>query len=526
MAADDENKAGTPEPPRFFIGSFLLESLTTGMYVEPRDCVREYVQNGLDAIESARATKVLRPDAGEIRIVVDGDRIAIHDDGISIPAENVMETLTSIGASKKALRRNAGFRGIGRLAGIAYCDTLEYRCKAKGETSASILRFDAAAIREALAKGDTDVEGTFKASISLQPAEPAPADEHGTEVRMIGIPAALEELRSIGSLTEYLSTVAPIDYRDGWSGRRAVMEQAVRTGIGIPTVSLRIGTALDELSPLLKPFTDSTLAGGGKSTKLTDVRFFAGGDEPGRRWWGWYAKTPLYGQLVDPTVAGLRVRVRNIQLDGTEIMSRIFMKRGPSFVRLVPWHVGEIFVEALKVVPNARRDGFEDTPEWRDLADEIFAQVNPLIDDAYTASKSRSGGPKTFAKIDADVLSKIDLAETQAKAEPTPELPDPEQVEKVAKAARTRARGLLGRLEKLDLDEYTDDQQLNIREGISRLKDITGEQRSRPPRTSPATVERTYPELLDQVFDVLSSVLDTRTFQKVRKALVDRFSEE
>lgn len=528
MTDNAEIEVQAPSPRRFLVGSFLLESLTTGMYVEPRDCIREYVQNGLDAIESARSARQLRPHDGAIRITVDvdGDVIRIADDGVGIPAENVVETLTSIGASKKELRRNAGFRGIGRLAGIAYCDTLEFRCKAKGETEATVLRFDAAAIRDALATGATDVEAMFRTSVTLGDPEPASVDEHGTEVRMIGISEAPPELRSVGSITEYLSSVAPIDYREGWSGRRHVMVHAHRTGIPIPIVELSVGTGPADMCPVYKPLTDSTIAGKNKTTKLTEIRFFEGGDVPGRRWWGWYAQTPLYGQIVDPNVAGLRVRVRNIQLDGTDIMMRVFQKRGISFARLVQWHVGEIFIEALKVVPNARRDGFEDTPEWRHLADEIFLQVNPLIDAAYAATRSRSGGPQTYARIDADILSKIDVAEQQARAEPAPDAPaDTQQIEKTAKAARLRARKFLDRLQKLDLDEYGDEEQLNLREAMARLKEIGGEVLPRPVRAVAPSVDKPYPELLDQVFEVLSGVLDTRTYQKARRALIDRFSE-
>jgi hypothetical protein len=520
-----------PEPPRFFVGSFLLESLTTGMYIEPRDCIREYVQNGLDAIESARNSRprLLNPEAGTIKVMVDtdGDMIRIVDDGVGIPAENVWETLTSIGASKKELRRSAGFRGIGRLAGIAYCDTLEFRCKAKGETHTTVLRFNAVAIREALSKGESDVEGAFRASISMGEAELAPADRHGIEVRMIGIADAPSELRSVGDITEYLSTVAPIDYREGWSGRRAVLEHATRVGIGVPVISLRIGTGEADLQQVYKPIPDSTIAGKGRSTKLTDIRFFAGGEVSGRRWWGWFADTPLYGQIVDANVAGIRVRVRNISLDGTDIMTRIFLKRGPSFGRLVQWHVGEIFVEALKVIPNARRDGFEDTPEWRDLAEEIFLQVDPLMSAAHAATKSRSGGPTTYARIDADVLSKIEVVEQQLRAEPAADAGvDPQQLEKVAKAARLRARKFLEKLEKLDLEEYGEEEQLNLREGMARLKEVGGETRTRPARAPATPTTGTYPELLDQVFEVLSGVLDTRTYQKARKALIERFSED
>lgn len=527
MASQPPVAAASPsEAPRFFVGSFLLESLTTGMYIEPRDCVREYVQNGLDAIESARAARQLRPNGGRVTIIVDkpGDVLSIRDSGLSIPTENVWETLTSIGASKKALRRNAGFRGIGRLAGIAYCDLLEFRCKAKGETTATVLRFDAAAIREVLRTGESDVDGAFRASITMGESIPAPAEEHWTEVRLTGLDNAPDELVSVGRLTDYLVNVAPLKYRDAWSAADIVVEHAGTAGVPIPTIELMIGTSEADLQELRKPHADSVMAGRNRATKLTDIAFLEGGNTTGRRWWGWYAKTHLFGTVQDEKLAGIRVRVRNIQLDGVDIMTRIFAERGVSHGRLLNWYVGEIFIDAISVIPNARRDGFEDTPEWRELAKEIFEQVNPLMDAAYTASRSRSG-TKTFARIDADILSQVEhIEQTATQPEAADDAEESKRREKVSKAAKSKARTLAKRLEALDLDDYSEDEQVAIREATVRLRDVGGETRSRPPRETDQEDERSYPQLLDTVFDVLSGVLDTRTFQKARRALLDRFT--
>src|SRR3546814_2614196 len=77
--------------------------------------------NAFDAIRSSRDGSVALQAPPRIDIVVSesGDGfIQIRDNGASITAERVWETLTSIGSSRKTARRQAGFRGIGRLAGI------------------------------------------------------------------------------------------------------------------------------------------------------------------------------------------------------------------------------------------------------------------------------------------------------------------------------------------------------------------------------------------------------------------------
>src|SRR4051812_47871702 len=105
------------------IGSFMLETITLGMYGEPAHTIREYVQNAFDSIRAARRSTYPRME-GKVTIVFEADGIVIRDDGLGIPSDQVWVTLTSVGASKKERERDAGFRGIGRLAGMAYCDEL------------------------------------------------------------------------------------------------------------------------------------------------------------------------------------------------------------------------------------------------------------------------------------------------------------------------------------------------------------------------------------------------------------------
>jgi hypothetical protein len=51
------------------IGAFVLETLTLGMYGEPRHTLREYVQNSFDAIRAAQRTRFLK-DRGKVTISI------------------------------------------------------------------------------------------------------------------------------------------------------------------------------------------------------------------------------------------------------------------------------------------------------------------------------------------------------------------------------------------------------------------------------------------------------------------------
>ena len=108
------------------IGKFTLETLTTGMYDSPKDIYREYIQNAVDSIDNAITQGILKPGKDAIDIKIDRTNacITITDNGTGVSAEKAQEYLLNIGDSVKFNTNNRGFRGIGRLAGLAYCDEL------------------------------------------------------------------------------------------------------------------------------------------------------------------------------------------------------------------------------------------------------------------------------------------------------------------------------------------------------------------------------------------------------------------
>ena len=119
------------------IGVNLIEILTTGMYKDARTIYREYVQNSCDALDKI--------GGGKIEITIDADKgyICIEDDGCGISAADFEETLKNIAQSEKSSAVDKGFRGIGKLCGLAYCDKLIFTATAQGENISNSMHFDA-----------------------------------------------------------------------------------------------------------------------------------------------------------------------------------------------------------------------------------------------------------------------------------------------------------------------------------------------------------------------------------------------
>ena len=126
-----------------FFGGFVLETLTIGMYGEARNAIREYIQNGFDSVQRAIELEILRAGSGliEIELASDLNSLLIRDNGAGLPAKSAATVLTRVGASGKSHRKNAGFRGIGRLAGIVFSDTVTFTTKVRGEREADDRNF-------------------------------------------------------------------------------------------------------------------------------------------------------------------------------------------------------------------------------------------------------------------------------------------------------------------------------------------------------------------------------------------------
>ncbi len=129
-----------PERVRFRkedIGGELLPILTTGLYRNKLDTLREYVQNAIDARSS------------HIELVIDPDTIMVADDGIGMTFDDAKKAIR-LGISEKSPLENVGFRGIGIYSAFNLCDALDIYTRAAGERDCYIIHFDFKRIRGAL----------------------------------------------------------------------------------------------------------------------------------------------------------------------------------------------------------------------------------------------------------------------------------------------------------------------------------------------------------------------------------------
>jgi len=119
------------------IGGELLAILSKGLYTNPLDCIREYVQNAVDA------------QAKSVTIKITGNSVVILDNGQGMSLEELVQA-RQFGLSRKSLTEHVGFRGIGIYSGFDLCNRLVITAKKANEANSHILEFDFGAMKEQL----------------------------------------------------------------------------------------------------------------------------------------------------------------------------------------------------------------------------------------------------------------------------------------------------------------------------------------------------------------------------------------
>jgi molecular chaperone HtpG len=396
-----------------FFGAFVLETLTIGLYSEARSAIREYLQNGLDAVMQAMDSGLIAQGEGRIDVSLEPDALVIRDNGVGLSKDRAVSVLASVGASLKDYRDQAGFRGIGRLAGIAFCSNLKFITKASGEQIETSVVFNAEQLRKDMSPASGGQLSLFKLLNKNVTASRAPAEntaDHYFEVRLEGLVNAPGESTDIDQMIDFVSQVAPVAYKASFPFKAQIESVAAQRPFTRREATAERRSALDEVQiwvtdgdrdvQVHKPY-DETFTVGKDEVALSDIRIC---DGPSNKWWGWVGLKREPGVYKEDITKGIRVRVRNIQIDGTQVMGTMFssVEDAASYGRFNDWYIGEIFVDPTFVVPNSRRDGFEEDQNWETLKGELIELCADLGKEAYTISKAAQHSIKVLAKDTKD----------------------------------------------------------------------------------------------------------------------------
>jgi|LSQX01.2.fsa_nt_gb molecular chaperone HtpG len=512
----------------YVFGANIIENLTTGMYKDSKVIYREYIQNSCDQIDKAVALGLLGEGEGKIEIWLDFDqrKITIEDNATGIPASEFVRTLSVIADSDKQLGKNKGFRGIGRLCGLAYCKELVFTSKVKGEDVISIMRCDADMMRQLIDENTRGKKRTasevLRAINRFERKETKEINDHFFRVELIGINEENEDLLDKKKIRDYLSFVAPVPYQNTFLYRDKVKRYAKELGYHIDEYSITL-----DGEPVFKKYaTIIKNADKSKIDEIFDVAFKDFRDSNGNLIaWMWVGLTQFKQAIPKINqMRGLRLRKENIQIGGEDALQKLFKEdRGNSYF------VGEVFAVAKDLIPNSQRDYFNENPT-RVLFEKLLRRFfnEELHKIYYTGSTVNSA----YRKIDTFIARETEFIEKDKKGSFVNEEHRKDEYEKVQTARKEaenakktivrekeKANGILAKvIERIEKE--------HSQKSVSELSFASLSKPTRPVRRTDklSAYSRNERKLISKIFDIIVKATDSKTAEMIISKIEDELS--
>lgn len=506
------------------LGVHLLETITRGMYSEPLHCVREYIQNAYDSIRKARTEKYLSHDEGRVLLSINQSSrvLTIRDNGTGLSPEEASVYLLDIGKSEKGISggdaiRNAGFRGIGRLAGMSYCKNLRFETSDGGGRTC-IIEFDAAGINRLTKRGQepTTIVKAIRDNSKIYELS-TPESNRYLQVTLEGLEQGEVGDQFIDSekLENYISQVAPVQFDPSvWSFSQKIRSFAERakSASSLEHIEVAICDAdwniqTDVRRPFKNSFDTRDARGSNRRTVSVEDVIFLPRYEGAEGWWGWLARHEVAGALADMPFAGLQVRMHNIAIGDAGIIQKLFTTKPHAL-----WCFGEIHVTDPNVTPNARRDDFEPSGQWERIRDRLSEEARRIgqevrnesyqrsqwsavkgaqkaVNNAKIFMEAGSSGSKAKGRIIESLISATDRAKKQVSEKHRPE------------EVRRTLDKLIPELEKTSKEVIDLQPATELDKALARLNRQTR-------------------RVVGQIVDLLRAELDEQTFRRIESKII------
>lgn len=370
------------------IGKDIIESLTHGMYEDSRFIFREYIQNSADQIDKAIREGLINKNEGEIHIHIDPIErtIIIEDNATGIEKDKVQPILQNIAQSTKQRGVDKGFRGIGRLGGLAYCEKLVFETSFKGENFKSRLIWEAATLKDIINNRTEkeDAISVINEVTTLELLEEAP-EKHYFKVILEDV--THDDLLDKKEVERYLSMVAPLPYPTRFIYKTEIYKEIQLENFMLDEYKIFLNT-----EQLFKGYSTIIYKGDDndrkKDDEVIDIVFFKEYAENGELlFWGWHSVSEKNQSLNQVNYSrGFRLRKSNIQIGDEYTLLKLHRDRRFHF-----YFFGEVHGIHFDLIPNSRRDNFTENDIYfefeKKLKSYFHTQIHKLC---YTASEINS----------------------------------------------------------------------------------------------------------------------------------------
>lgn len=429
------------------VGKNILDNLTTGMYSDSKVIYREYIQNACDQIDLAISMGILTANEGGVDIFIDTKKryISIKDNATGVREADFVEDVGDIANSNKEIGKNKGFRGIGRLCGLAYCKSLKFTTSYLGENVKSIMTCNAQKMRAMLVENKKYTLDEIWDEIITYSTETEKSEDHYFEVEMIEINKENTDLLNENKVREYLSFVVPVPYKNTFILRSHIYAYAQKLGYKIDEYRVRVNG-----SQIFKEYTTKLKEQSGANLKNYDeisrLEFKDFCDADGKLIaWMWVGLSRFEKQIPKVNIMrGLRVRSGNIQLGNDDALQDLFKESRGNY-----YFVGEVFAVSKDLIPNSQRDYFNENETrvlFEDCLREYFFDVLHKL--YYEANRV-----KNDYKRQEEYLAKVTEYQKKEKEQGFVNEEERQKLQFDIDKAKKNAEDARKRLDKLDISD-------------------------------------------------------------------------
>jgi molecular chaperone HtpG len=356
--------------PEIKIGARLLETLTTALYQDPIVLFREYVQNSLDAYNTATDNNESKRFEGffvDIKIDKKDRKITISDNGYGIPEKEFHTKMTTIGSSpeKSKSKDQIGFRGIGRLSAMPLCKRLEFINKPKGLDRVMHFTWDGARFNELLnQEKEPDFDNTVsEITNTSDQACVGNIDEHFFIVEIHGYGEEIADSIADKDFEDRLRVLLPLKYSPEFTYQEKIKSKYADF-MGQSPDKFSIVVKLDSVE-LCKPYLDKDVLDSG--IVFWELRYPSRsketpGDKIGILWFSFNKQIKARDKN---EIYGILVRSKNMLMGDQYSLATAIIHSKTDYIttpreltQTLNGVTGEMLIHSTRLHDNARRDWF------------------------------------------------------------------------------------------------------------------------------------------------------------------------
>jgi len=424
--------------PEELVYAAAIVVLSNELYPRKLEIVREYIQNASDAIDSfARIAEHIHDTTDlRIKVSIQGKSLLIWDNGIGMDATEINK-LKRIAYSEKKVGDGAGYKGIGRLAGIAVAKRLIISSTSYGDPKLHKFEFCAGDFLHDIAEKRRDglqeaASVVINRHTIITELDVAP-EEHYTMVELRDIADDHPQLLDPAQLHEYIGDIAPVGFAPDFPYGERIAAKLFEYVPDYSPKTVWLATTTGDRFQVYKPYKGSMMLAEPEFIPVTDNHHHLLA-------YSWYSTKgkemlgkirPSGGKFaVDGTTPAIKKRFAGLvyKLFGFSIGDRSLplntLWKEKDYTRAL-WFTGEIHIVDKNIKPTTDRSDFFENDQRNRLytAGEVCIS-KPLNSKAQLISTSRQAHDRAekhlqrFKNLEKEISEgRIDITELKARKE-------------------------------------------------------------------------------------------------------------